>query len=356
MKFGLMVNVLVTLMSAVMVVFMPLVDRAICKKLRISPDDRVNENPKADHYLHLRKYLLIFVFLIYLFLLSYVAFFSRTAADDYLIHIAFYEDLANAIKVDFGILGLLKVLFTEGFAAAASHVRINKIDDIVQVYLNIVLFLPMGYLLPYVFDFFRRDMKVRTILACFICSLLIENIQLMTRLGFYDIDDLVSNTLGGILGLRFYIWFAYVLAHPDFRKEAKRQKRFEQRAKEKAMYPFLSKISLQRSVIYAKDKKEVFDFYENRLGFRLRKAIPQGEDIDYMFELGKDQFEVRCRKDYKEETMQEILIACNNSEYLKQSLEESGIATSPYAEDPYTLLRTFSFMAPGNTKITVIEE
>ena len=356
MKLGLLMNLLVTFMSVVMVVFMPLTDRLICKKLRISPDDRLSENPKADYYLHLRKYVLIAVFAVYLFLLFYVAFFSRSAAADYLVHISLYEDLANAIKIDFGILGLLKVLFTEGFSAAMAHVRINKIEDIVQVYLNIVLFLPMGYLLPYVFDFFRRDMKVRTILACFISTLLIENVQLMTKLGFYDIDDIVSNTLGGILGLRLYIWFAYVLAHPDFRREAKHQRRFEKRAKEKAMYPFLSKISLQRSVIYAKDKKEVFDFYENKLGFRLKKAIPQGEDIDYMFELGKDQFEVRCRKDYKEETMQEVLIACNNSEYLKQSLEENGIMTSAYASDPYTLLRTFSFMAPGNTKITVIEE
>ena len=41
---------------------------------------------------------------------------------------------------------------------------------------------------------------------------------------------------------------------------------------------------------------------------------------------------------------------------LLASMEENGIMTSAYASDPYTLLRTFSFMAPGNTKITVIEE
>ena len=55
--------------------------------------------------------------------LFYVAFFSRSAAADYLVHISLYEDLANAIKIDFGILGLLKVLFTEGLSAAMAHVR-----------------------------------------------------------------------------------------------------------------------------------------------------------------------------------------------------------------------------------------
>ena len=356
MKLGLYANLSVTLMTILMVIGMPLTDHFLCKKLGISPDDRLSKNPEADHYLHLRKIVLILVFAAYVFLLSYVVFFSRSASDDYLVHVALYEDLANAVQIDYGILGFIKDIFTNGFSSAMEHVKVNKIEDIYQVYLNIALFIPMGYLLPYVFDFFRKDMKVRVLSACFITTLLIENIQLMAKLGFYDIDDIVSNMIGSIVGLAFYIRFAYVLADPDFRKESNRRRRYERRAKEKALFPYLSKLSIQRTVLYAKDKKEVFDFYENKLGFRLKKAIPHGEDMDYLFELGEDQFEVHCSNNYKEEFVQEVTIACNDSEYLKESLENAGIQTSAYSSDPYSGLRTFCFSAPGNTKIIVIEE
>ena len=356
MDLGLKTNLLVTLLMFVMVVFMPIIDWAVCRSLGISPDDHVSENPKADHYLHIRKIILYIIFGIYVFLLLYVAFFSRSAADDYLIHISLYEDLANAVKIDFGILGFIRDIFVNGFQSAMSHVKVEKIEDIVQVYLNVVLFVPMGYLLPYVFDFFRRHIRFRVILACFLISLAIENIQLITKLGFYDIDDLISNTIGGALGQRFYMWSGYVLAHPDFRKEWARQRRYRKRAKDRALYSFFSRVSLQRTTLYARDKKEVFDFYENKLGFRLKRAVASGEDMDYLFEFGKDQIEVRCRKDYKEELCQEVTIACNNSEYMKKKLERFDIHTSEYKADPYTDLRTFSFDAPGNTKITIIEE
>ena len=75
-------NVFVTILMFVMVVFMPMIDRMVCKAIGISPDDRMNKNPHADFYLHLRKAVLVLVFLIYLALLSYVVFFSRSASSD----------------------------------------------------------------------------------------------------------------------------------------------------------------------------------------------------------------------------------------------------------------------------------
>ena len=37
-------------------------------------------------------------------------------------------------------------------------------------------------------------------------SLFIESVQLLTRVGSFDVDDLILNTLGGILGyVLFYI-------------------------------------------------------------------------------------------------------------------------------------------------------
>ena len=121
-----------TVMMFMMVFLMPLIDHLICSKLGLNLRDGVSENPKADDLLHLRKMILILIFIAYLALLGYVAFFSRSAADDYLLHISFYEDLNNSVKIDYGILELIKLFFTEGPASALSHVKIVNMDDLMQ--------------------------------------------------------------------------------------------------------------------------------------------------------------------------------------------------------------------------------
>lgn len=63
---------------------------------------------------------------------------------------------------------------------------------------NIVVFMPFGFILPVIF------VKMRGIFKCVGAtlglSLVIEAIQLVTRVGSFDVDDLILNTLGGLLG------------------------------------------------------------------------------------------------------------------------------------------------------------
>jgi len=109
--------------------------------------------------------------------------------------------------------------------------------------------------------------------------------------------------------------------------------------------------------VYAHDREEVKEFYENKLGFRLRSSIEHSEEeTDYLFDFGRNQVEVHCSPAYKDLPLQNIVMACNNSEYLKESLEKSGIDCSEYEEDPYTGLRIFTFMGPDEVYFTIIEE
>ena len=64
--------------------------------------------------------------------------------------------------------------------------------------LNILLFVPFGYLLPLLWKRAERWWKV--VLCGFVLSLLIELTQLMTHLGMFDLDDLMNNSLGAFLG------------------------------------------------------------------------------------------------------------------------------------------------------------
>lgn len=70
--------------------------------------------------------------------------------------------------------------------------------------LNVVMVMPLGFLLPHIWKNWRRFRKV--ILAGFGFSLLIEFFQLFnTRLS--DVDDLIMNTLGAAAG--YLIWKLY---------------------------------------------------------------------------------------------------------------------------------------------------
>lgn len=352
------INILVTLLTVVMIFVLPWLDRLVCRRLGLSLSDGVSTNPDADRLLRIRKTLLIIMFCIYLGAVSYVTFFSRDAADDYLLHISLFQDLGKSIMIDFGILEFIKTLFTDGFSRALAHIRIINPGSISQVYLNVCLFIPLGYLLPYVFDWFRRNVTRRVIPICFLTSLFIENVQLISKRGFYDCDDLITNTLGGVIGLLFYIGVAYVLAHPDWRNEFREYRKWQLNARTRALYPFMRKIHVVRTTLLGTDSNNIFDFYVTKLGFRLKKTVKNEKtgDVSYLLEFGKTQIEIKCIKNLTLIPLQTVTIACNNSEKLKEQLKKHGIPTSAYNADPFTGLRTFNFYGPDGVCITIIEE
>lgn len=355
---GLTANVMVTILTLVMVFILPALDWYICRRVGVSLTDGVSTNKNADKILHIRKILLICMFGIYLLLVGYVTMFSRSAYNDYQIHIALFEDLTSSIKIDFGILGFIVAIFKEGFSAAVSHIKVQNVENITQVYLNVCMFIPLGYLLPYIFDWYRRRPIGKTVITSFLASLLIENIQLITKRGFYDIDDIVSNTLGGFLGVLMFRSVAYVLTHPDWRSDLRNLRLWRSEAKRTALFPFFKKIHYSRTTVMADDSTAVLDFYIKKMGMYLARTIvsEDGRESDYLFEFGSNQLEVRCLQQPASIPDQRITLACNNSEYLKKRLEQHGITVSDYDADKYTGLRTFNIEAPCNTAITIIEE
>lgn len=74
------------------------------------------------------------------------------------------------------------------------------INNAIVHFLNILMFVPFGYLLPQ----FRRLSWRRVVLSGFLFSLLIETSQLIFRFGVFQTDDLIDNTLGAGLGYLLY--------------------------------------------------------------------------------------------------------------------------------------------------------
>ncbi|MBP3633658.1 MAG: VanZ family protein [Oscillospiraceae bacterium] len=72
------------------------------------------------------------------------------------------------------------------------------VDHWANVLLNIVLFFPIGFLLPPLAKVFKK--WYITLPVCLGVSLLLETIQYLLSCGVFDVDDLFTNTLGALIG------------------------------------------------------------------------------------------------------------------------------------------------------------
>ena len=68
---------------------------------------------------------------------------------------------------------------------------------------NIFLFIPLGYFLPRLWPVFRNFFSF--LLTCAAAITLVELLQLVTLLGSLDIDDLILNLFGMIVGYLLFI-------------------------------------------------------------------------------------------------------------------------------------------------------
>lgn len=69
---------------------------------------------------------------------------------------------------------------------------------VVNLFGNVIMFIPLGFLLPLVFGKLRKLWKVLLITALIITF--VEILQLFTLVGSCDIDDLILNLLGAAMG------------------------------------------------------------------------------------------------------------------------------------------------------------
>ena len=84
---------------------------------------------------------------------------------------------------------------------------------------NIVIFMPFGFLVP-ILGRKKRNFWFTSLLS-FALSLAVECIQLVTRTGCFDVDDIFLNTIGGMLG---YLVYALVQRKRDRDADARRLK------------------------------------------------------------------------------------------------------------------------------------
>jgi len=73
---------------------------------------------------------------------------------------------------------------------------------------NVIIFIPFGFLLPLLFKQINNVKMASKIFIKFI--LLIESLQLLTFTGVFDIDDIILNMLGALIGYGSFIGMKHI--------------------------------------------------------------------------------------------------------------------------------------------------
>lgn len=103
------------------------------------------------------------------------------------------------LKLFYTIRNYLHVIFYSDNTYLVYHCLTNLLG-------NVLLFVPVGLLIPTVFQ--KPQHFLVFFLLCLILIVLIELVQLLTLLGSFDVDDILLNLFGMVLG--FWVRLLFV--------------------------------------------------------------------------------------------------------------------------------------------------
>lgn len=130
----------------------------------------------------------VLIFIIYIAALIYFLFFSerlgRSAGLEYRYNFTPFKEIMRYVRQ------LLR------------HPNTYGMISIVNLLGNVVVFMPFGYLIPRVLG--NRINIIHATLVGMEFSILVELLQLITKKGCCDVDDVILNTIGAFLGYVFY--------------------------------------------------------------------------------------------------------------------------------------------------------
>ena len=109
---------------------------------------------------------------------------------------------------------IAKQFLKEGPRAIRDNVILLQTESLKGLVLNVLLFIPMGAMLPGAVPWLsgrvkapatrhrpaKRGFPWKALFVCAMASFLVECVQYVTRLGAFDADDLLCNLLGAVIG------------------------------------------------------------------------------------------------------------------------------------------------------------
>jgi glycopeptide antibiotics resistance protein len=108
---------------------------------------------------------------------------------------------SNKAQKAMGYWNLERIPFRTISSSIDSYIRVGMVPSSINLIANIAVFVPLGYLIPFVVG---RPSFIKTFIISFAIILGIEIIQFATFLGSADIDDVILNLVGCVMGYAVY--------------------------------------------------------------------------------------------------------------------------------------------------------
>lgn len=137
------------------------------------------------------------VFMLYILGVIYITLLGRTGNQNIQINIVPFRSYWFMLH---GVFHALRECDWQGVIQEVKWIRYPTWSSLV---LNILLFVPLGMLTPVVKESFGTLQK--NFILGFVLSLSIEVLQILTKRGWFDVDDVINNTLGTVIGFILYL-------------------------------------------------------------------------------------------------------------------------------------------------------
>lgn len=145
------------------------------------------------------------LFLPYSFVLLFKLLLGRSAF--YFGNLTYFFETGDWHSIHGGLINLVPFRSTIRYLTEFDSYNIDII--LMNTLGNVIIFIPFGFLIPLLFKQINNVKMVSKIFIKFI--LLIESLQLITFTGVFDIDDIMLNMLGALIGYGSFVGIKYIL-------------------------------------------------------------------------------------------------------------------------------------------------
>ena len=150
---------------------------------------------KRNKKINILRECILLLFVLYFLVLLLITIFKFSS-------ISFSNPLDKYGYRKYGVFGIINLIPFKETISTLTNNRVPIMMPIRNIVGNILLFIPLGLMIPILFEKYNKLSKI--FFLGFISSLSIEVVQLFVGDNVSDIDDIIFNTTGAILGLLCY--------------------------------------------------------------------------------------------------------------------------------------------------------
>lgn len=175
-------------------------------------------NVVKNKRINIAREIILFIFFVYFLFLLLLTIFKGG-------RIEFSNQFNSYMYREHGLLGIINIVPIKETINTFMHSETGMRNSLRNIIGNILVFMPLGFFIPLLFDKFNNFKKVLKV-GC-LSSLAIELSQLFVGSNVCDIDDVIYNTLGALAGFICYKTFETIIKKVNLKNKLDKIRDFE---------------------------------------------------------------------------------------------------------------------------------